>query len=286
MSSTTPTLLKKESEAPSLAAQSETQLGWREVAPLHRIPVVTKTPVMIMAGAYLSKAEFRANTVFATMALGSLLWAVLYYYNEVTDVTLERERKVKRELWTTCFALTALTVVLGFLVGWKVGACLFAMAISQWAYCSPYVRLKRFWQANILLSGTINPILRFTCGAVWGTVGMPWLLLGMYVLLNIGASLRTRTLLRRRDAGLGYSQPPVWMEAVGKATTFLGFSCAFSLILRHGLPRVFLLFLVVAAGYAVFAWSGRVTQMRQLRRGWILFAALSVFAIMALFLHW
>lgn len=284
MSSTTPTLLKNEAQAQPQTAQKAPPLGWREVAPLHRIPVVIKTPVMIMAGAYLAKAEFRVQTVFATMALGSILWAALYVYNEATDFVLEKERKVKQSVWATCFALVTLATTLGFVVRWSVGLCLLAMAASQWAYCSPRLRLKRHWQANILLSGAFNPILRFICGAAWGT-GIPWLLLGMYVLLNVGASLRTRTLLRKRDASLGYSQPPFWMETVGKATTFLGFACAFTLILRHGLPSVFLLFFAIAAGYALYAWSGRVTKIQQLRQGWILFAILSLFAIRTLFLH-
>jgi len=284
MSSAAPRLVTTEPKAQSPTAQPTTPLGWGQIVPIHRLPVITKTPVMIMMGAYLSQAEFRLQTVMATMLLGSLLWTTLYFYNEVADITLEKKQTVRRDIWITCFVLTALTVVMGFAVKWSVGVCLLAMALSQWAYCSPHVRLKRNWQANILLSGTINPILRFTCGAVWGT-GMPWLLLGMYVLLNIGATIRTRTLLRSRDEGLQYSQAPMWLEQVGKATTLLGFSCAIFLIAHHNLPPIFLLFFLIAAAYSVYAWSGKVTQMGQLRRGWLLFAALSGFAVWVLFKH-
>ncbi len=284
MSSTTPSLAQ-ESKAQPQTAQAPLPLGWREVVPIHRLPVITKTPVMIIAGAYLSHAEFHVNTVIATMVLASALWTVLYYYNELTDIKLEKQAEVQSGLDTLCLTLMALLVAMGFAVRIGVGVCLLGMAVSQWGYCSPTLRLKRYWQANILLSGTINPILRFAAGAVWGTTEIPWLLLGMYVLLNFGASTRTRTLLRKRDAGLGYTQAPAWMEAVGKTATCLGFSCVVILIVKHALHPIFLLFFLIAAGYAVYAWSGRVTQMGQLRRGWLLFAGLSLFVIAFLFLH-
>jgi len=111
MSSTTPSLAQ-ESKAQPQTAQAPLPLGWREVVPIHRLPVITKTPVMIIAGAYLSHAEFHVNTVIATMVLASALWTVLYYYNELADIKLEKQAEVQSGLDTLCLTLMALLVAM------------------------------------------------------------------------------------------------------------------------------------------------------------------------------
>ena len=258
---------------------------WRQIVPSHRLPVVAKTPLMIALGVSLSGGAFGAATVGATMLLASALWAVLYILNEATDLLCEHGLHVPRRVLVPLYGLPVVFCVLAGLLSVRLLLPFAGMTASQFIYCAPRFRLKRYWWAIVLLSGTLNPILRLQCGIVWGTHGVSLLCYAAFVFAHLGASLRARVLLRERDRRLGYSTVPNGSETAGKICTALGFVGAIVLCLEGALPMTLLPLFGVAIAFAVYAWSGKETNVARLRRGWLWFALLSLFALAALFAH-
>jgi hypothetical protein len=53
--------------------------------------------------------------------------------------------------------------------------------------------------------------------------------------------------------------------------------CALSI-----LPPAFYLFVTLGAAFTLYAWSGRITNIRQVRRGWAWFSLLAILALIVL----
>jgi hypothetical protein len=142
--------------------------------------------------------------------------------------------------------------------------------------------VKRWWWAVLLLSGVLNPILRLECGALWGPRAVPFLAYAVLVSLHLGSAIRARTLLKARDRRLAYVTAPNGIEGFGIACTVGGLLGASVLCAQGFLPRSFLIFLIPAAVFSLYAWSGRIRSMAQLRQGWLGFAILSLLALAVL----
>lgn len=256
-----------------------TRAELRDLVPAHRIPVIAKTPLLVAIGAYGSGARIGERGVAATMALTALLWALLYAVNEATDLEAEQGRIVQPALRSGLVAACCLLCTLGARLSPALGLLMAAMAAGQLLYCIPPFRLKRYWWAVILLSGAVNPVLRLSAGALWGAHPVPLTLYAAVALIHLGASSRSRTLLRSRDAGFGYRIAPDRTELAGMVFTVLGLALTAMLACTRVLPRQFLAFGLLAAPFSLYAWWPGATSMPRLRYGWIWFALLSVVAL-------
>jgi hypothetical protein len=249
---------------------------WRQLLPTHRLPVIAKTPIMILVGVYVSGGPFESREVLLTMLVAACLWTVLYALNESTDLVAEEgyliEWRVKALLILLCFGICGV----GGILSARLSLLLTLMAVGQIVYCVPPIRLKRYWWAVLLLSGAMNPILRLECGAMWGTHAIPLPAYAVFISLHLGASIRSRSLQRKRDANLGYRIAPPHTEWAGIACTGIGLIGAYGLIIIGILPPFCALFTTIAAAFAIYAWSGRGAEIGRLRRGWLLFALLGL----------
>lgn len=263
--------------------EAERIATWRDILPAHRMPVVAKTPLIIAVGVYLSGGSFAANGVVVTMLLAAMLWGTLYALNEATDVTVEESAIVPRHIWITLHSLVILLCVASTIYGVRLTLPFFGMVVSQYLYCAPPARLKRYWWGNVLLSGTLNPILRLLCGVHWGVHALSPLIYATFFFSHLGASLRARSLLRERDGRLGYTTAPQGSESVGKVATALGILGSSVIIGLGQLPPYLCVFVAIISGYAVYTWSGSVKSVATLRRGWVWFAVLSIIALIVLF---
>ncbi len=260
-------------------------VGWWQLLPSHRLPVIAKTPFMVALGVYIAGGRFDNPAVGKTMILAGALWAALYALNEATDLTLEQNLTVsllaRQLLYSLCVAICIAAARLSL----ALGLLCVLMAVGQLAYCVPPARLKRYWWAALLLSGMANPILRLECGAVWGTHTIPPLAYVAFVSLHIGAAIRSRALLRVRDQDFAYRVAPRRLEWVGIACTTVGLLAAYGVCWQGIVPPVFAVFTTAAAVFSVYAWSGRATSVAQLRQGWLWFAVLALLACAILYLH-
>ena len=253
--------------------------AWSDLLPLHRLSIVAKTPLLIALGASLSGADFHFQTVGLSMALATLLWASLYALNEATDLSWEREIDVGRPLRTFLLTAPLLLCILSHRVSPVLFLYLGVMTAGQFAYCVPPLRWKRHWLPLLLLGGALNPVLRVACGAMWGTTPLPLTLYGVLLSLHLGSALRSRVLLRERDGRLGYRIAPQGCERAGRWLTGGGLLGSVGLCLNGVLPSHFLLFAAAGTAFSLYAWSGRITRVAQVRRGWFLFVALSMLAV-------
>src|SRR6185369_14791244 len=99
------------------ATAARRRASTRQLLPIHRLTVITKTPLLVALGVYMSGAHFAWPTIGATLVLSSLMWGVLYAVNEAFDLTLEEGYIVPR---ATIAALMACVVA----------ACLIAFVVS------------------------------------------------------------------------------------------------------------------------------------------------------------
>jgi hypothetical protein len=256
--------------------------SWQQIVPGHRLPVVTKTLVLIALGVYVAGGSFATPQVWLTMAFAAALWAVLYTLNEATDKVIEEGLIVAPIAWGVLLGLPAVLCLWSLRVSPLLGLYLSLMFLGQWAYCARPLRLKRYWWAILILSGAVNPMLRFACGALWGTRSLSLLVCLVVVSLHIGATLRARLLQRERDKQHAYSVVAPWSAWVGKVCTATGFVGAYILCWQRVLPLTFAVFITFGAGYSIYAWSDRAKSMTQLRRGWLGFALIAIGAIIAL----
>jgi len=267
----------------SYALTSRRAATLRQLMPIHRLAVIAKTPMLIAVGLYAAggpaDGAFFSPSVIATMALAAGLWTALYALNEATDLEREHNYFVERSVKAWLFAACVVVCLLAARLSMGIGLLLTAMAVGQCCYCVPPLRLKRHWWAVLLLSGLMNPILRLECGAYWGAHHIPPLAYAVFVSLHLGASIRSRVLLRNRDRKLGYRVAPQGMELVGIVCTFSGLTGAGILCLQGVLPRPFLVFVGVAAAFSVYAWSKKATSVAHLRQGWLWFTVLSLAAL-------
>jgi hypothetical protein len=241
--------------------------------------VIAKTPLVVAVGLYLSGARFAPCAAGMPIALSAALWAALYALNEATDLTLEQGLTVSRQVRACLFALVVALCLAAALLSLPLAGLFAWMAAGQIAYCTPPLRLKRWWWAVLLLSGAMNPILRLQCGALWGAHPIAWAAGAVVVSLHLGASIRSRALLRERDRRLGYRVAPPGIEIAGICLTGAGLLGAAALCAQGALPRLFLLFGPIIVPFALYAWSGRVTRMASLRQGWLWFAVLAFLAL-------
>lgn len=259
--------------------------SWRQILPGHRLPVVSKTALLIALGVYLSGGAFRGATVGLTILLAAMLWCDLYILNEATDLICEQKMQVSRPALAFLYTLPLLLCFAAYCVLPPLALPFSLMVASQFAYCVPPLRLKRYWWAIILLSGTLNPVLRLQCGVELGVHSLTPLVYAAFISAHIGAALRARALLRKRDRKFGYRPVPAGAETAGKLFTLFGFLGAAELCRVKAFPPAFIPMLIAAAAFSVYAWSGRRTEIGRLRRGWLWFALMSFVALGALFLH-
>lgn len=256
--------------------------NWRQVVPTHRLPVASKTTVLVAVGAYISGSSLSDLRVWLSMAFASLLWTVLYILNEATDVEAEQGLFVQPLLWRSIVGLLWVLCLGAAFVSPLLSLLLSLMFLGQWAYCAPPFRLKRYWWAILVLSGVLNPLLRLWCGAIWGGRQIPLLVYIVVISLHLGATLRARSLQKSRDKMLAYSTAPFRVDIIGRLCTVLGFSGSFVLCFQGVLPPIFTVFILLCLPFSVYAWSSRAQSMRQLRRFWAVFALLAFVAICAL----
>jgi hypothetical protein len=259
--------------------------SWRQLLPSHRLPVIAKTPILILVGVYIADGDFTSRQVLLTMLLAACLWTVLYAVNEATDLIAEQGYRVEPGT-RAIFVVTGIGIcLLGTAVVPRLGLLLTLMALGQITYSVPPLRVKRHWWAVLLLSGILNPVLRLECGVIWGTRPIPVGAYAVFVSLHLGAAILSRCLLRRRDTRLGYHTAPQHFERVGMVCTGLGLLGAYALSWSGILPGFCMLFTTIAVVFAVYAWSGRATSLSRLRRGWSLFALLALSALATLMIQ-
>ena len=274
-----------ESPTHGYAVIEDNRASWGRLLPAHRLPVIAKTPIMVALGVYMAGGQFNQSGVTATMVVTAALWTTLYAINEATDLMQEHQMLVSRKIRLLLLTLCGSACIAAGLLSLKVGALCLLMMLGQLAYCMPPARLKRHWWAVLLLSGMLNPVLRLECGALWGTHSISALAYLVFVSLHLGASIRSRALLRERDRKLAYRVAPPHTEWAGMACTGVGLLGAYGLCWQGVLPRVFLLFVSVATVFSLYAWSGRVTNVSRLRQGWLWFAILALVAFALLYLN-
>lgn len=271
---------------PSLRSQEISDrtgvLSWLALLPAHRRPVLAKTPLLIAVGVFLAGGRLETRPVLLTMALATALWALLYALNESTDLQQESGILVERRIQILLFLLPIGICLAAACLSPHLGLLFSLMTVGQIAYSAPPLRVKRWWWAVLLLSGVLNPILRLECGAVWGPHAIPLLAYAVLVSLHLGAAIRARTLLKERDRQLAYVTAPDGTEWAGIACMVGGLLGGGLLCLQGFLPRVFLVFLVPASVFSLYAWSGRIRNMAQLRQGWLVFAILALLALAVL----
>ena len=259
------------------------QAEWQQILPGHRLPVIVKSLLIVALGVYLSGGPLETQAVETTMALTAVLWAVLYALNESTDLIFEHRLLVPKYLPAGLLALAILLCLSAAFLSPALSLLLGLMIAGQVAYCLPPMRLKRHWWAVFVLSGTLNPILRLECGAVWGKHPIPFLAYLVFISLHLGASSRTRVLLRERDQKLGYQIAPAWLEGVGKLCTGLGLTGGVLLCMQEVLPRFLLFSFPLVAAFVLYAWSERAVSVARLRIGWIWFAILALLILVGLY---
>jgi hypothetical protein len=252
---------------------------WRQLLPAHRLPVIAKTPAMIFVGVYVAGGRIESRPVLLTVLLAAGLWAALYALNEATDLEREQGYQVEPRMKIGLVLLCAMLCATGMALSSRLGLLLTLMAAGQIVYCVPPLRLKRYWWAVLLLSGMLNPILRLECGAMWGTRAIPALAYAVFISLHLGASMRSRSLLRKRDARFGYHTAPPQLETMGIACTGAGLAGGYLLCHVGTLPSFCAIFTTFAAAFAVYAWTGRGADISRLRRGWLLFAVLALLTL-------
>lgn len=253
-----------------------------QIFPIHRLFVIIKTPLLIALGLYLGAGDFHQQSVLLTILLGSLLWTLLYALNEFTDLVHEQHLHGSKALFAVLLIAPLLICAGAIFLSPLLALLLTTMACGQIAYCVAPFRVKRFWCANLLLSGTMNPLLRLLCGAIWGIHPISLLTYVIFVVLHIGSAIRTRLLQVERDHRLCYTTAPSATRLVGMVCMAMGFLGMYMLCWQSVLPRSFYVFTSCGVIFTIYAWSSHATTIVQLRRGWLWFTILSLFALAAL----
>lgn len=254
----------------------------RQLLPIHRLTVITKTPLLVALGLYMSGGHFAWPTVGTTLVLASLMWGALYAVNEAFDLTLEEGYIVPRATIAALVACVAAICAVAFTVSPALALLFVLMTAGQLAYFMPPLRLKRWWWPVLMLSGVVNPVLRAYCGAIWGPEPVPFMALLAIILIHLGATIRTRALQRERDRNLRYRVSPAALDRIGAGLAMLGIVDSAYLCIINVFPRLFLLSGPFVVGFAVYAWSARAKSMKKVRRGWILFVVGAIFGVLIL----
>ena len=254
----------------------------RQLLPIHRLTVITKTPLIVALGFYMSGGHFAWETIGATLVLASLMWGALYAVNEAFDLTLEEGYVVPRATIVGLVACVLAICGVAYAVSPFLALLFGVMTAGQLAYCMPPFRLKRWWWPVLILSGMVNPALRAYCGAIWGTQPVPLMALLAIVLIHVGSTIRTRALQRERDLTLQYRVSPKGLDNLGAALTFLGLLDSAYLCFLNVFPRIFLASAPFVIGFTLYAWSGKAKSMKKVRRGWILFVVAAIFGLFIL----
>ena len=253
--------------------------------PSHRLPVIAKTPFLVMLGYYLAGGTFEGSAIYVTMLLVSSLWALLYMLNEAYDLEIETHGAVSPQ---TQRVLIGLCLVICIVSAWfspPLALLQSLMLIGQLIYCQPPLRIKRFWWAAPLLSGLLNPALRIFCGAMWGSHPIAPLAIATCLLIHLGASIRSRVLLRERDRRFGYRIAPPKLEWLGILCTAGGLVSGYLLCRNQLVPTPFIIFCPIATLFAGYAWFGNTASIARLRKAWLIFALLSLLAMGLLWFH-
>lgn len=250
-----------------------------ELLPKHRLYVIAKTPLLIFFGLYLAGGRLHFATSGLTLLLASVLWAMLYIFNETTDLALEQGRPVRKSLAFALLAVVVLLCLASTLLWPRIGLFYFGMVCSQLLYCLRPWRLKRWWWGPLLLSGFVNPILRLECGIAWGQHPVSLLIYGTFIALHLGPAIRARALLRARDQSFGYHPLPRNAEIAGVIFNVLGAIGMYSLCYTGALPSSFYVYTTVGVLFSVYAWSNRASDLTTLRKAWVGFAIVTIVII-------
>jgi hypothetical protein len=255
---------------------------WWSLVPTDRLFLVMKTPLIMAGGAYLAGASFHSGGLWLTMGLASVIWLLLYGLNESADAACERGlvSAGRYQYW-----LLGVPLALAASAAWidpRAAAYLLLMVGAQVAYTLPPFRGKRHWALVVLISGTLNPLLRLQAGAVFGEQAIPLLGYVSLVLLHVGGALRTRLLRKERDLRLGYHTVPDGARYFGAAATILGL-LGLGLMGRTGaLPILFAIYALLCLPFAIYVWSSRVPDVVVLRKAWLVLAVLALPALLFL----
>lgn len=252
------------------------------LVPFDRVLLVSKTPLLVVLGAYVAGATGELSRVGTTAALASALWLFLYAFNEATDACLERSFSVHPSVAQLLASIAVSLSFFALALSPTLAVLFLTMTVGQFVYSLPPLRLKRYWWFIVLVSGVVNPLLRIECGVVLGDHPVPPLVYAAVLLVHIGGASRTRLLRRDRDRSFGYRVAPDWLRFVGCAAAVLGMVGVFAMCLISMLPVRVLPIAFVGLAFTVYAWSGRTTDIAVLRKGWALFAPLAIVAMLML----
>jgi hypothetical protein len=240
-----------------------------------RVFLVAKTPLIIALGAYLAGPRSQDSHLGLAMELASLLWLGLYALNESSDAAWERGTRARfYSGQVAIIALLALVIVTAALfIDAKLSGLFLSMVATQIAYSLPPLRLKCHWEFVILISGVVNPLLRMSCGSMFGDHPVPVLAYVTVVLLHLGGALRTRLLRRERDHLLGYRVAPNVVHFPGIVFTMLGLLGTCFMCWRGILPSLLTPCAIAGLAFAAYAWSRQARDVAILRKAWVLIAA-------------
>ena len=243
--------------------------------------VLAKTPLIVMVGLYLSGGDPAAPEVWFTLLAATLTWATLYALNESADLEIETGQSADRTLKSALLALLAAIILASIFVSPQLAMIILAMVLVQLAYSLPGLRLKRYWWYVIATSGALNPLLRLECGVIWGHQALPLVCYLALVLVHLGGALQTRILRRERDRLLGYQIIPTDWKGISTIPMVTGILLVYGLCWQGTLPVVCVLF--ATAGLVFTIISQRITNMATLHKCWVIFAILSVVALIVMY---
>ena len=223
-------------------------IRWRDLFPSIRRNALAKTAILIVLGAFLSRAEMSLSLLWTTL-LAMALWMLLYAINEAWDLRFEQGRQSFRSLWLFLVAV-GVVIVSESIVSSTVALYFAGMALSQVAYSR--FRLKKHWWFCLISSGVINPVLRIMCGAAFGATTIPVVAYVYFANLHIGGAVITRSLKRARDKSLGYHILPNWVERITQVSQIIGCLLFFAIWQYYHLPASFLVF--QALGLLFMSW--------------------------------
>ena len=243
--------------------------------PKIRFFALSKTALIVLLGAYVSNAKLN-EAFLEVLALTVALWAVLYAINETTDRFYENGVTVKIIHLVAYPLAIAVILMASSRLGEEIFIFALAMTMSQVAY-SLYPRLKIFWWGALLISGLINPALRFFLGAIGGEKNHAfYLTLIVLLLVNLSGAIITRVKKRRPDSEHHYLPIP------GVFSIMLPSIIATSAVGCIGLTFVGILpascWYLVPPGFLYLLDLKKMT-INQIRRWWLVFFSISLVII-------
>ncbi len=179
----------------------------------YRLAAVPKTAVIVILGIIVNKGLINQQAL-QVIILCCSLWLLLYLLNEVLDAVFEEKLVVPRAIILGCATGIIGIISISYFIKPMIGLLFSLMSASQMAYCCPPLRWKRYVWAGPLLSGAINPILRFLVGINLsanqdGKDETILLSLILLVAFHFASALKTKVYQTNRDRRAGYQTIPI-----------------------------------------------------------------------------